>query len=117
MKTPRITETNITLMVKNMDKSVLFYHGLGFKLKQRWENHYAMLSTKGLTIGLHPGEGRKHHSGTVSVGMMVEKIESARALLEHHKIKYDYAEGKSGKHLNFKDPDGTALYFVEPRWR
>jgi hypothetical protein len=25
-------------------------------------------------------------------------------------------DGKSGIYCHFKDPDGTALYFVQPKW-
>ena len=49
-----IKETNVTIMVKNMDKSVKFYEALGLTIKNRWGDHYAQLTTTGITIGLQP---------------------------------------------------------------
>jgi catechol 2,3-dioxygenase-like lactoylglutathione lyase family enzyme len=52
----KITETNITIMVQDMNKAISFYESLGFVIKNRWDDHYAMLTTTGLTLGIHPGE-------------------------------------------------------------
>ena len=113
----RITESNVTIMVKDMDKAISFYQGIGLTLKQRWDNHYAMLVTEGITIGLHPAEGSDNSSGTVSIGFMIEKITEAKELLAANNIEYKEDNGKSGHYLHFKDMDGTVLYFVEPKWR
>lgn len=112
-----ITDTNVTIMVRNMDTAINFYQQIGLTLKQRWDDNYAMLITTGLTIGLHPEEEGKTSSGTVSIGFFIEDFNEAKALLEQNKISFDAAEdGKSGSYLNFKDPDGTLLYFVKPKW-
>jgi catechol 2,3-dioxygenase-like lactoylglutathione lyase family enzyme len=50
----KINETNVTIMVRNLDESIKFYESIGLKLKQRWGNHYAMFVVKGITLGLHP---------------------------------------------------------------
>ena len=113
----RITESNVTIMVKDMDKAILFYEQIGLTLKQRWENHYAMISAEGITIGLHPTEGAETGSATVSIGFMVEAISEAKALLDTNNIAYKEEDGKSGSYLNFRDPDNTLLYFVQPKWR
>jgi len=113
----KITESNVTIMVRDMDKSIHFYEQIGLTLKQRWDNHYAMITTEGVTIGLHPTEGTDIDSGSVSIGFMIDKISEAKALLEKHKINYQDDDGKSGHYLHFKDPDNTILYFVEPKWR
>lgn len=113
----RITESNVTIMVKDMDKAINFYQQIGLTLKQRWDNHYAMISAEGITIGIHPYEGDSNNSGTVSIGFMVDKIADARAVLDAAGISYRDEDGKSGHYLNFKDPDNTLLYFVEPKWR
>lgn len=112
-----ITETNVTIMVKDMDAAIRFYEQIGLTIKQRWENHYAMLTATGITIGLHPSDEAKNTSGTVSIGFMIENIDEARSLLEHNQIKYKEEEGKSGHYLHFTDPDNTILYFVLPAWR
>jgi len=111
-----ITASNVTIMVKNMDKAIEFYETIGLTLQQRWDNHYAMIGAEGITLGLHPADEEKTSSGSVSVGFMVNDIEETKKLLNMHSIAYDEADGKSGHYLNFKDLDGTALYFVKPKW-
>jgi hypothetical protein len=104
-------------MVKDMDKAIGFYEQIGLTIKQRWENHYAMLTTEGITIGLHPTDSDETSSGTISIGFMIEHIAEAKALLEANNIPYKDEEGSSGHYLHFRDPDNTIVYFVEPRWR
>ena len=112
-----IKETNITIMVRDMDKAVSFYESIGLTLKQRWDNHYAMMTASGITIGLHPSEATDTNSGTVSIGFMIDKIDEAEILLYKNKIAYTSQEdGKSGSYIHFKDPYGTILYFVKPKW-
>jgi catechol 2,3-dioxygenase-like lactoylglutathione lyase family enzyme len=112
-----IKETNVTIMVKDMDKAVSFYESIGLTLKQRWDNHYAMMIAPGITIGLHPSEDAGTNSGTVSIGFMIENIEEAKTLLDTNKTAYtSQDDGKSGIYVHFKDPFGTILYFVKPKW-
>ena len=112
-----INETNVTIRVMDMDKSIKFYESIGLTLKNRWENHYAMIETTGLTIGLHPAEKAGKPSTSISIGFMIKKLTEAETLLKKNKIAFTSATGKSGKYLHFKDPDGTALYFTEPAWK
>ena len=113
----KINGSNVTIMVKNMDQSIRFYQNLGLELKQRWDNHYAMLAAEGITLGLHPSDGEKTGSGSTSIGFFIEKIEDAKALLQEHQIECNHEDdGKSGIYLHFTDPDGTILYFVQPKW-
>lgn len=111
-----ITESNVTIMVSDMDESIRFYEKIGLALKQRWDNHYAMMTTTGVTIGLHPAETTSNSSGSVSIGFMVEKIDEAKSLLVENNIAFKEDKGKSGHYLHFKDLDNTVLYFVEPLW-
>jgi catechol 2,3-dioxygenase-like lactoylglutathione lyase family enzyme len=112
-----IQSTNLTIMVKSMDRSIAFYESIGLKLKQRWDDHYAMVETSGLTIGIHPGGTENSGSGTASVGFMIADIQEAKTMLENNMIAAKYEQdGKSGLYLHFKDPDGTILYFVQPKW-
>lgn len=113
----KITESNVTIMVKDMDKAIQFYQDIGLSLKQRWDNHYAMVTTEGITIGLHPSDGNSLSSGSISIGFMVDAIGDAKALLDSHNITYHEDDGKSGIYVHFKDPDNTILYFVQPKWR
>ena len=112
-----ITGTNVTIMVKDMNRSISFYESIGLKLKERWGDHYAMVETIGLTLGIHPGGNELSGSGTTSIGFMVDNIEDVKTLLEKNVITGRREEdGKSGIYLHFKDPDGALLYFVKPKW-
>ena len=113
----KITGTNITIMVKSMDQSIAFYESIGLVLQQRWGDNYAMIGTTGLTLGIHPGGDDNSGSGTVSVGLMIEDINEAKALLEKSGIVYEFADGDSGMYVHFKDPDGTVVYYVQPKWK
>jgi len=113
----KITGSNVTIMVKDMDRSIEFYQPLGLSLMNRWDDNYAMLQGEGITIGIHPADGMVLTSGSVSIGFMVDEIIDAKARLSSHGIFFDEQnDGKSGIYLNFKDPDGTHLYFVKPMW-
>jgi catechol 2,3-dioxygenase-like lactoylglutathione lyase family enzyme len=113
----QITGSNVTIMVKDMDASIRFYEQLGLVVKQRWGDHYAMMTAEGITLGIHPASGGETNSGTVSIGFMIDKSSDAKAVLDSNKIAYkEENDGKSGLYLHFKDPDGTIVYFVEPKW-
>jgi len=103
-------------MVKSMDKAIQFYESIGLTLKNRWGDHYAMMETTGLTIGLHPTDKTDNSSGDVSIGFMIEDINEAKALLDKLAVKYKAEDGKSGKYVHFSDLDGTILYFTQPSW-
>jgi len=112
---PLIKESDVTILVRDMDKAIAFYLSLGLTLQNRWGNHYARVVTTGITLGLHPANDvPTTGSGSVSVGFMVDDINEAKTLLEQHQIAFDYRDGKSGKFLNFNDLDGTVLYFMQP---
>ena len=112
----KINQTNVTIMVSNMDKAIEFYQNIGLTLKNRWGDHYAMVETTGLTIGIHPADKELAASDKISIGFMVDDIKDAKEVLDKHTIKYEEENGKSGKYLNFSDLDGTALYFTQPSW-
>ena len=73
-------------MVQNMDEAINFYTSIGLILKNRWENHYAMVTSAGITIGIHPGRGDEQGSGNVSIGFMIASIDEARKLLDDKKL-------------------------------
>ena len=85
-----IKGANVTIMVKDIDKSISFYESIGLTLKQRWDNHYAMVVTEGITIGIHPAKDEAVNSGTVSIGFMIDKIEDAKTLLDKNNIEHMY---------------------------
>ena len=109
-----IIETNVTILVKNLDESIRFYESIGLILNYRRENLYAKMKTEGITLGLRPSDEKEFNSGTVSIGFMVDSITEAESLLGANSIPYKLTQEKQGSYLYFNDPDGTILYYFEP---
>lgn len=112
----QINDSNVTLMITDMSAAIKFYETIGFRLMQRWEDHYAMLNAGKITIGLHPAEVGATGSGTSSVGLFIDSIENAKAVLDVVGASYREEEGGSGHYLHFDDPWGNHLYYVKPGW-
>jgi hypothetical protein len=106
-----INETNINIMTNDIEKAINFYETIGLEVKKRWENHYAMMSAKGLNIGLHPSEEHSIGSGSVSLGFIVDDLSEIKEILTKNKIRFSERSGKSGDFINFEDLDKTSLYF------
>jgi catechol 2,3-dioxygenase-like lactoylglutathione lyase family enzyme len=113
-----IKESNVTINVKDMDKSISFYQSLGLTVKNRWGNFYAQLTAPGIAIGLHPtgNENLKGNSGNVSIGFTTDNIEETKSSLEQLSIPVTERNEEGGMFLHFNDPDGTSLYFIKPKW-
>jgi len=109
-----IKTANVTVMAKDMDKSIDFYtQGLGLELKQRWDNHYAQVSAPGVVIGLHPAKETDNATTGISIGFGVDSLAEAEKRLRELSVSYETVDDKAGKIAHFKDPDGTLLYFME----
>jgi catechol 2,3-dioxygenase-like lactoylglutathione lyase family enzyme len=112
-----IKDTNITINVKDMDRSISFYESIGLTLKNRWDNHYAQLTAPGIVIGLHPASGDlTGGSGNVSIGFTTDRFDETRSHLQELSIQVIERQEEGGQFLHFNDPDGTALYFIKPKW-
>jgi catechol 2,3-dioxygenase-like lactoylglutathione lyase family enzyme len=113
-----IKESNVTINVKNLDASISFYKSLGLTLQNRWGDYYAMLTAPGIVVGLHPtsDDNLKGNSGNVSIGFTTDKFEETKTQLEQLSIKVTATKEEGGQFLLFTDPDGTALYFIKPKW-
>ena len=113
-----IKESNVTINVKDMENSISFYQSLGFAVKKRWGNHYAHLSAPGIAIGLHPASdvNLKGNSGNVSIGFTTDNIEETNSSLQQLSVHATERKEEGGHFLHFTDPDGTALYFIKPKW-
>ena len=113
-----IKEANITIMVKDMDRSISFYQAIGLTLKNRWADYYAQLTAPGLTIGLHPGSNTMEPTKTdnISIGFTTDNFEETQSLLQGLSIDVASRQEEGGAFLHFTDPDGTPLYFIKPKW-
>jgi catechol 2,3-dioxygenase-like lactoylglutathione lyase family enzyme len=113
-----IKAANITINVSNMDTSIAFYESIGLEVSTRWGNHYAQVTAPGIIIGLHPtsGENLAGNSGNVSIGFTTGDIEGVKAGLAQLNIKTTIRQEEGGQFIHFKDPDGTSLYFIDPKW-
>ncbi len=113
-----IKNSHVTIMVKDMDVSISFYQTIGFTLGQRWQNDYAMLAAPGIVIGLHPIEKSPaaKGSGNVSLGFTSDNFEETIVLLNNAGIQSEIRAEEAGDFVHFKDPDGTELYFINPKY-
>ena len=83
---------NVTIMAKDMDRSVAFYTELlGLKLKNRYGNHWAEVEIPGITIGLHPAMSISSPERTkdISIGFSVRDLDSALQKLSSKGIACD----------------------------
>ena len=114
----RIKESNVTINVKDLGKSISFYESIGLRVKERWSNYYAQMVSPGLIIGLHPTSDNNlaGNSGNISIGFITDNFEEAKSLLQNLAILTNERQEEGGQFLHFKDPDGTALYFIKPKW-
>ena len=112
-----IKESNITINVKDLDKSVSFYQSIGFTIKNRWENYYAQVTAPGIVIGLHPSKelSQTNSVGHISIGFATDNFDDAKVFLNKLAIEFKTRDEEGGQFLHFNDPDGTPLYLIKPK--
>ncbi len=109
----KIKAGNVTLMVTNMDRAVKFYtETLGFSLKERFNNEWAEVSAPSMSICFHPLKGKKSF-GSVSIGFQVKEIKTLVTDLQAKGVKVNVEDEGYLLLAQFKDPEGTPLYFAE----
>lgn len=108
-----IYDINVTLMVANLDRAILFYTEiLGLKLKSRFGNHWAEIAGPGITIGLHPTREPGASGDNMQIGIRVPDIQNARSILIEKGIVFKTTEDQV-RLSHFKDPDDNILYLVQ----
>ncbi len=116
---PEFKKAYVTLMVNDLDKSVDFYNGtLGMYEDLRFGDSWSEMTTKGLTLGLHPKRPGTHpspHENHISIGFEVADLKKAARELEEKGVALHYQENDVNFLAFFKDPDGTPLYLVQVR--
>lgn len=112
---------NVILAVKDLDKSLEFYHeiiGLPIKHQRRtWID----LGTSGAIISLHPASLTAEHIGSsiengITLGFLVGDIKSAVEELKSKDIKIyrEIVEREAGKNAIVLDPDDYLVSLFEP---
>jgi len=85
-------------------------------LNSAWAEHYAQLTAPGITIGIHPTNESISNSGNVSIGFTTDNFKETKDQLSSLAIQTQLREEEGGKFIHFSDPDGTMLYFIQPKW-
>jgi lactoylglutathione lyase len=120
MEVSMFKESNVTILVSDMKRSVQFYtETLGLKLVRSYGGEWAEVEAPGIRIGLHPGKkpSKGEPSRDVSIGLRVEEMASAKKTLEGRGLRFKAAPPDRGALIEyFSDPDGTPLYLIELKW-
>jgi catechol 2,3-dioxygenase-like lactoylglutathione lyase family enzyme len=109
----------LTIIVRDVDEAVQFYtSSVGFTLKSRYGNEFAVVQGPGITIGLHPGTGEQ--SGRISIGLSVDSLEESMQSATARGVNFsgDIVEDPPMRFAFFRDPNGVELYLAqESEWR
>jgi lactoylglutathione lyase len=112
---------NVILAVKDLDKSIVFYHEiLGLPIKNQ-RRTWVDLGQAGALLSLHPASLTSDHSsntmeGGVVIGFLIGDVKSAIEELKAKNVKIhrDIVERDAGKNAIILDPDGYMISLFEP---
>ena len=112
---------NVILAVKDLDKSLAFYHELiGLPIKNQ-RRSWIDLGTSGALISLHPASLTAEHIGSsidngITIGFLVGDINSAVEELKSKGVKIyrGISEREAGKNAIVLDPDDYLISLFEP---
>lgn len=103
-------------MISNMDDAIDFYQGLlGFKLLNRYGNHYAEIQAPDLLIGLHPSSEQTNVGNNISIGLGVTDFDDTIADLESKGIQLKIEQDGWIRLAYFTDPDNNQLFLAESK--
>ena len=112
---------NTILSVKDLDKSLEFYHELiGLPIKQQ-RRSWIDLGSKGGLLSLHPAALTSEHTGSsidngIAIGFLVGDVKSAIEELKSKGVTIyrDIVDRDAGKNAIVLDPDGYMVSLFEP---
>ena len=112
---------NVILAVKDLDKSIKFYHEIiGLPIK-RQRRSWVDLGTSGALLSLHPASLTAQHIGSsiengITIGFLVGDVTSAieELKLKGVKIYRDVIDRDAGKNAVILDPDDYLISLFEP---
>ncbi len=112
---------NVILAVKDLDKSLAFYHELiGLPIKNQ-RRSWIDLGTSGALISLHPASLTAEHIGSsidngITIGFLVGDLNSAVEELKSKGVKIyrEISEREAGKNAIVLDPDDYLISLFEP---
>ena len=115
---------NVILAVKDLDKSLHFYHKiLGLPIKNQ-RRTWIDLGTTGALLSLHPASLTAEHIGGsiengISIGFLVGDVKSAIEELRSYDVTIyrDIIEHEAGKNAIVLDPDEYLISLFEPSFR
>ena len=113
---------NVMLAVRDMKKSLKFYHELiGLPIKEQRDNWIDLGSGENSLISLHPASKTELHKGSsiengITVGFLVGDVQSAVDELKSKgvQIHRGIIEKNSGKNVIVLDPDEYFVSLFEP---
>ncbi|MDX1596678.1 MAG: VOC family protein [Nitrosopumilaceae archaeon] len=114
---------NVILAVKDLDKSLEFYHDIiGLPIK-RQRRSWIDLGTTGALLSLHPASLTAEHVGSsiengITIGFLVGDVQSAVDELRSKGVKIyrDVIEREAGKNAIIQDPDNYLISLFEPNF-
>ena len=115
---------NVILAVKDLDKSLEFYHDIiGLPIKKQ-RRTWIDLGTSGALLSLHPASltaelvGGSIDNG-ITIGFLVGDLKSALDELKSKGVKIfrDVVERDPGKNVIVLDPDGYLVSLFEPSFK
>ena len=112
---------NVILAVKDLDKSLYFYHNvIGLPIKNQ-RRTWIDLGTTGALLSLHPASLTAEHVGSsidngITIGFLVGDVKSALEELRSKGVEVyrDIVEREAGKNAIILDPDRYLVSLFEP---
>lgn len=115
---------NVILSVKDLDKSLAFYHELiGLPIKNQ-RRAWIDLGSTGALLSLHPASLSAEHAGSsidngISIGFLVGDVASSVEELRSKGVEIfrEIVERDAGKNAIILDPDGYMISLFEPLYK